>query len=144
MPVYGKMVMGEDAYTQAVEVEVASGGSVYGSMIPQGAALVDAMLAAATQAETNATMAPPTVDDLVTDEDIAAAVLRMEGILGASYSVSDAENGLRLSPTIWGDLALAEIGRSETAGARKGIIKALLAMVPEGHEAMAELLGTLA
>lgn len=126
MPVYGKLILGEDAYAEEARIEAVTGNSVYGALIDLG--------------DRPPAPAPPPTPQAA-DLTYADAVARMNALLGESYSVADAEQGLLAHPDIWTDLALAELARAATAGVRKGVAKALLA-TGDGDAATRAMLDT--
>ena len=129
MPVYGKKILGEAEFVEQARHEQAT-ASVYGKRVAMrtpGPLAVETTepvpFIPAASAEPVASLEP--VVETVTPDAAQAALLRMEGVLGEGYAVGDAVQALATAPEFWTDLALAELARAETMGARKGIHKLL-------------------
>lgn len=132
MPVYGHLIIGEAQFAEEVRIEQVMGNNVYGSMV-----------VGELQAEPAAAPAAEDDGDGAFAAACAAASERMTALLGDGYTVTEAEQGLLAHPDIWQDLVLAEIARSKTAGARKGLVKSLLGVEgtePELRAQLAELI----
>lgn len=138
MPVYGPLIIGDEQFAEEAHTEQVLGSNVYGPLV------VGDVSAAAVVAEK--IMAPPapelTLEQEILQAQVAGATERMAALLGDAYTVSEAEQGLLAHPDIWADLALAEYGRAATAGARKGLVKSLLAH-ESGSDELKALLGAL-
>lgn len=143
MPVYGPMVIGDEAFAHEAHIEQVMGNNVYGPLV------VGELQPRKVAADAPAAPAAPATPELSLEQEMAqmqqaGAAERMAALLGESYTVSEAEQGLVAHPEIWFDLALAEMARATTAGARKGLVKSLLAAEPrEGDEAIRTQLSAL-
>ena len=135
MPVYGPLIIGTEQFAEETVNEQVYGNNVYGSLVVGNPKLEKPAAAPAP--------ATPETDDPMALLQ-AGAIDRMHALLGESYSISEAEAGLLAHPDIWFDLALTELARVATAGARKGLVKSLLASeAREGDEAVRSQLSAL-
>ena len=138
MPVYGPLIIGNEQFAEETVTEQLYGNNVYGSLVL--GEITPEKIAAGKAAAPAAASEPETDDPLALM--VAGAAERMVALLGDAYTVSEAEQGLLAHPDIWPDLALAEYGRSKTAGARKGLVKTLLA-VESGSDEIKALIASL-
>ena len=137
MPVYGSRIIGADAFAAEVVKEQTTGG-VYGNRIPMGAAVPTDPDAPVLFVPAASELPPDDLTLIVVSqrdaEQFAAASLRMEVLMGESYSLSDAEAALATAPEFWTDLAMAELHRAESAGVRKGMVKLLTDLLVAGTD----------
>lgn len=136
MPVYGPLIVGTEQFAEETHIEAVMGNNVYGPLIVGEIKTEKQSAAPAT------VVAPESEVDDPLELMVAGATERMTALLGDAYTVSEAEQGLLAHADIWSDLALAEYGRSKTAGARKGLVKTLLA-VENGSDDIKALLAPL-